>query len=47
MCIRDSPEAMETANGQFILVQWHPEELQNSEPRMRGLFKDLIEKAGK
>ena len=41
------PEAMETANGQFILVQWHPEELQNSEPRMRGLFKDLIEKAGK
>ena len=41
------PEAMETANGQFILVQWHPEELQNSEPRLRGLFKDLIEKAGK
>ena len=39
------PEAMETANGQFILVQWHPEELQNSEPRMRGLFKDLIEKS--
>lgn len=41
------PEAMETADGQFILVQWHPEELQDSEPRMRGLFKDLVEKAAK
>ena len=41
------PEAMETDGGQFILVQWHPEELQDSEPRMRGLFKNLIEKASK
>lgn len=41
------PEALETADGQFILVQWHPEELQDSEPRMRGLFKDLVEKAKK
>ena len=39
------PEAMETDGGQFILVQWHPEELQDSEPRMRGLFKNLIEKS--
>ena len=31
----------------MVLVQWHPEELQDSEPRMRGLFKNLIEKASK
>lgn len=39
------PEAMETADGQFILVQWHPEELTTSEPRMRSLFNDLVKRA--
>lgn len=39
------PEAMETADGQFILVQWHPEELTVSEPRMRSLFYDLVKRA--
>ena len=43
----NSRKQWKTDGGQFILVQWHPEELQDSEPRMRGLFKNLIEKASK
>ena len=39
------PEAMESADGQFILVQWHPEELLESEPRMLALFSDLAERS--
>ncbi|MDO4266098.1 MAG: gamma-glutamyl-gamma-aminobutyrate hydrolase family protein [Eubacteriales bacterium] len=39
------PEAMESADGRIMLVQWHPEELWDSEPRMRRLFEDLIERA--
>lgn len=39
------PEALETADGQFILVQWHPEELLSSEPRMRELFTDLVNRS--
>lgn len=39
------PEALETADGQFILVQWHPEELTVSEPRMCALFQDLVKRA--
>ena len=40
-------EGMETADGEVILVQWHPEELQDSVPEMRGLFEDLIGKASR
>ena len=36
-----------TADGQFILVQWHPEELLKSEPRMLALFSDLAERSVK
>lgn len=39
------PEALETEDGQFILVQWHPEELRDSEPRMRSLFNDLVSRS--
>ncbi len=39
------PEAMESEDGQFLLVQWHPEELLESEPRMLALFTDLARRA--
>ena len=39
------PEAMESADGQILLVQWHPEELLESEPRMLALFEDLVKRA--
>lgn len=39
------PEAMESPDGAILLVQWHPEELLISEPRMLALFKDLVERA--
>lgn len=39
------PEALESSDGQVILVQWHPEELLDSEPRMLGLFADLVQRA--
>lgn len=39
------PEAMENQDGSIMLVQWHPEELIVSEPRMLALFKDLINRA--
>lgn len=38
-------EALESADGSVMLVQWHPEELLQSEPRMRNLFADLIKRA--
>lgn len=38
------PEAFESEDGQFMLVQWHPENLLETEPRMRRLFEDLIER---
>jgi putative glutamine amidotransferase len=41
------PEAMETDDGRILLVQWHPEELLDSEPRMNSLFSRLIEKSTK
>lgn len=41
------PEAMESNDGRIILVQWHPEELTETEPRMNNLFKDLIAKSSK
>lgn len=39
------PEALESPDGRIILVQWHPEELLESEPRMLGLFADLVQRA--
>lgn len=39
------PEALESLDGRIILVQWHPEELLDSEPRMLGLFADLVQRA--
>lgn len=38
-------EAMETEDGSILLVQWHPEELQESDSRMEQLFNDLIKRA--
>lgn len=40
------PEALENQDGSIMLVQWHPEELTISEPRMLALFQDLIARAG-
>ena len=37
-------EALENADGSIILVQWHPEELLESEPRMNKLFTDLVQR---
>lgn len=39
------PEAMENDDGTILLVQWHPEELLVSEPRMGRLFSHLIKLA--
>lgn len=39
------PEAMENQDGSIMLVQWHPEELIVTEPRMLALFEDLIARA--
>ena len=39
-------EAVEPANGQFLIgVQWHPENLVDSDPRMHRLFTAFIEEA--
>ena len=38
-------EAMENEDGSILLVQFHPEELQNSVPATRNLFKHLVTKA--
>lgn len=39
-------EGVESASGDFVLgVQWHPEDLADSEPRMRRLFDAFIEAA--
>lgn len=40
------PEALESEDGQILLVQWHPEALLDAEPRMRRLFEDLVERCG-
>ena len=39
------PEAMETADGRVMLVQWHPEELRHSQPVMNTLFSQFIRQA--
>jgi putative glutamine amidotransferase len=39
-------EGIEGTNGQFLLgVQWHPEELAEKDPAMRGLFTAFLEAA--
>lgn len=40
-------EAMESPEGRIVLVQWHPEELTGSVPKMNRLFSDLVQKAQK
>ncbi len=40
-------EALEDREGLLLLVQWHPEELQDSVPCMRNLFLDLAQRAKK
>lgn len=35
-------EGLENKDGSVLLVQWHPEEMLISEPRMEGLFRHLI-----
>lgn len=38
-------EALENEDGSILLVQFHPEELQDSVPETRNLFKHLVKKA--
>jgi putative glutamine amidotransferase len=39
-------EAVEGTNGQYLIaVQWHPEELADSQPGMRRLFSSFVEAA--
>jgi len=45
--IDEIPEAMESNDGRIVLVQWHPEEILDTEPRMNNIFKNLIEKSSK
>ena len=40
-------EALESEDGNIILVQWHPEELTETELRMNLLFQNLIALAKK
>ena len=40
-------EAMESSDGLFIGVQWHPEEMIDSSEKMNLLFKNLVERAAK
>lgn len=41
------PEAMESKDRRIVLVQWHPEELVDSEPRMNLVFKNLVQEASR
>lgn len=45
--IDEIPEAMESDDKRIVLVQWHPEELTETEPRMNKLFKELVKKSSK
>lgn len=38
------PEALESEDGQILLVQWHPEALLETEPKMLRIFEDLIDR---
>jgi putative glutamine amidotransferase len=41
-------EGLESANGHYMLaVQWHPEELAATDPRMRRLFRHFIHESSK
>jgi putative glutamine amidotransferase len=41
-------EGIEGTNGQYLVgVQWHPEELSDTEPSMRRLFESFVEEASK
>jgi putative glutamine amidotransferase len=41
-------EGIEGTNGQYLVgVQWHPEELSDTEPSMRRLFESFVEEARK
>lgn len=39
-------EAIESADGQLLAVQWHPEDLLESAPVMNKLFQDFVSRAG-
>ena len=39
------PEALESKDGQFVLVQWHPESLRQTDARMQWIFDDLVARA--
>lgn len=39
------PEALESDDGQFLLVQWHPESLRITDQRMQRIFDDLVFRA--
>lgn len=38
-------EAIEHQNGIWFAVQWHPEDLFDTVPQMKGIFEEIIEKA--
>lgn len=38
-------EAVESADGKILGVQWHPEDLWRADPAMKQLFKDFIRRA--
>lgn len=40
-------EAMESGDRRILLVQWHPEELTRSVPRMNEIFRDFAERSSK
>ncbi len=39
-------EAVENADGSILGVQWHPEELRQTEPKMNALFADFVHRCG-
>ena len=38
-------EAVESADGKILGVQWHPEDLWRADPSMKRLFEDFIRRA--
>jgi len=40
------PEGVEGSNGAYLVgVQWHPEDLTDTDPAMRRLFEDFVDAA--
>ena len=39
-------EAVESAGGQLLGVQWHPEDLWRADPSMKRLFEEFVRRAG-